>query len=257
MAYQLYSYNSRLRQPVSFKDLDDKPFWCKHGEKQEEAFIKRMSMMDTTYSVSIHPEKKNNPYHPDLLIKYKDQTFVGEVKIKNSPLFYAKNQYGVDNQFGLTMDLKDSFNYNNLLQDGLDLVIFIWVSWDAHEMARVVEKGSKKFEQRYFVRPMEGIWVTRFSKLREFETSEKPPIHWYKESFRKPKIYQQKDHALWCEKLLNFEPRLKQSAGRVKNITANSYTSENGSFYPTGHSSGSYVFDLQNEVFKELVCEVG
>ena len=60
------------------------------------------------------------------------------------------------------------------------------------------------------------------------------------------------DHPDWCELLLDFEPRLKESGATIKNITAKGYTSENNRLYPAGHSSGSYVFDLRNDCFREL-----
>ena len=50
------------RRIVSFNDLDNKAFWCNHGENKEYAFIKVMSKIDTDYQVHIHPEKVINPY---------------------------------------------------------------------------------------------------------------------------------------------------------------------------------------------------
>ena len=96
---------------------------------------------------------------------------------------------------------------------------------------------------------IEFIYIT---PLLHEKSAKRPPIHWYKESFRKPPVFRRDDHGQWCDLLLDFEPRLKQSGGTVKNITAKGYTSENNRLYPAGHSSGSYVFDLKNACFKEL-----
>ena len=98
---------------VSFNDLDNKAFWCQLGEDKEHAFAKVMSKIDSPYQVEIHPEKESNPYHPDLLVNFNSENLIGEVKTKNSPLFIA-DKYGVNPQYALTMDLKDSFNYNKL-----------------------------------------------------------------------------------------------------------------------------------------------
>lgn len=229
---------------VSFDDLDNKAFWCNLGEDKEHAFVKVMSKIQSPYTISIHPEKENNPYHPDLLVNINNTDHIGEAKIKNSPLFIAR-RYGVNPQYALTMDLKDSFNYDKLLTGGIDLIIFIWVKWEAHEMITSYN-GTQR--NTYKVSPMRGIWVTLFSRLRKKEQSTKPPgIHWYNEQFRKPPIYNINDESnhRWIKELVEFEPRLKTS-NNVKNITSIGYDDRADTIRPTGHSSGSYVFDLSD-----------
>lgn len=250
VTYLLYKIGSnRTYQRTSFDDLDNKAFWCQHGERQELAFVELMKKIKSPFTVSIHPEKANNPYHPDLLVQKKgtDTRLIGEVKIKNSPLFMAES-YNVAPQHALTMDLKDSFNYLRWLREGVDIIIFIWVKWEAHKMQR--EGDGKKYE----VLPMRGIWVTSFSKLRNFEERERPGIHWYREHFRKPTVHSETNDPDWFSQLKDFEPRLLQDNGVVKNITSKGYMNQGNVKYPSGHSSGSYVFDLQNEdVFDRIV----
>ena len=237
------------RRIVSFNDLDNKAFWCNHGENKEYAFIKIMSKIESPYKVDIHPKKKTDPYHPDLLVNHNGDDLTGEVKVKNSPLFIAE-KYNVSPQYALTMDLKDSFNYNKWLERGDDIVIFIWVKWEAHEMQLT--------NKTYRVEPMRGVWMTTFSKLRALEKSNNPPgIHWYYDGFRRPPEYDP-HHASsivqdWCDELIGFEPRLLKSNGKISNITSDSFFEKEGVTYPTGHSSASYVFDLLNkEVFTNL-----
>ena len=237
------------RRIVSFNDLDNKAFWCNHGENKEYAFIKIMSKIESPYKVDIHPKKKTDPYHPDLLVNHNGGDLTGEVKVKNSPLFIAE-KYNVSPQYALTMDLKDSFNYNKWLERGDDIVIFIWVKWEAHEMQLT--------NKTYRVEPMRGVWMTTFSKLRALEKSNNPPgIHWYYDGFRRPPEYDP-HHASsivqdWCDELIGFEPRLLKSNGKISNITSDSFFEREGVTYPTGHSSASYVFDLLNkEVFTNL-----
>ena len=245
MGYKLYRLDQKtsIKSTVSFDELDNKPFWCKLGNQKEEAFVSLMAHLKTKYIVSIHPEKASDQYHPDLLVEIDAESYTGEVKIKNSPLFYA-HRYGVDRQYALTMDLKDSFNYCRLLKAGIDLLIFIWVNWEAHEMAN-------DYGEHFSVRPMEGVWLTQFSKLREMEVSQNPPaIHWYKEKFRQPTIHKE-EH--WCNQLLEFEPRLRLQNGTVKNITSNGYISSESGSFPAGNSSCSYVFELSNKsIFENL-----
>ena len=238
------------RRRVSFDDLDNKAFWCDHGENKEHAFVKVMSKIDSPYQIDIHPKKKSDPYHPDLHVEHKDEQLIGEVKIKNSPLFIAE-KYNVSPQYALTMDLKDSFNYNKWLKRGEDITIFAWVKWEAHEM----ELRNKV----YSVKPMRGIWVTTFSKIRALEKSKNPPsIHWYHDRFRHPPEYDPrhitKDSIKqWCNELIEFEPRLLKSNGKISNITSDSFFERDGVTYPTGHSSASYVFDLLNkEIFTNI-----
>ena len=262
---------------ISFEELNDKAFWCSLGAEKEKAFVKFMSEIDSPYVISIHPEKQNDPYHPDLLVKIGDKELIGEAKIKNSPLFIAR-KYGADPQHALTMDLKDSFNYSRRLRQGIDLLIFAWVKWEAHEMV-------SDFHGRKRVSPMHGIWVARFSKLRAKEKSENPPeIHWYREDFRKPRKYDL--NAPESKVLLQFEPRLKKrfplsleewaenkklslqkisradeldyvserlKCYKVNNITSGDLRIQDGIPYPTGHSSASYVFDLSDEALFENI----
>lgn len=256
MAYKLFKDDPTEppRREVSFDDLENKAFWCKLGEEKEKAFVKLMKeKIESDYVVQIHPEKGANAYHPDLLLEHKGQKYIAEVKIKNSPLFFGK-YYGVDPQFALTMDLKDSFNYDRMLNQGIDLFIFVWVKWEAHEMT--TEYSGRK--NSYRVNPMRGVWVTRFSKLRALEKSNNPPrIHWYKEKFRHPPSYDLKanldtETRKWCKEILTFEPRLKKGE-HLKSITSKGFLTNEGWQYAAGQSSGSYVFDLSDEALFEKV----
>lgn len=252
MPFQLYKndHTDPPRRPISFDDLDDKAFWCRHGEQQEQAFVSVMSKITSAWEISIHPAKAHNPYHPDLLCidKTSRNELVGEVKVKNSPLFFAKKQYRVPSQYALTMDLKDSFNYSALLAEGVDILIFIWVRWEAHEM----ETSFRGQTRHYYVNPMKGVWSIPFSRLRAFELAHPPPIHWYSEPFRQPDLTD--GDSEWGAQLAAFDERLVQADGRVKNISSKGFLERNGRRYPSGHSSGSYVFNLkQADLFDEIV----
>jgi len=246
--YELFDFENNK---ITFDQLDNKAFWCAHGERQEKAFVKifdklkNEGSLKTKFHVAIHPEKDSNPYHPDLLI---DGKFIGDAKIKNSPLFMA-NTYLVSPQYALTMDLKDVFNYRKrLLSRNQDVYIFAWVKWEAHKMVTQ--------NRTYSVNKMGGIWVSKISDILSYLQEKKVGIHWYKERFRHAP-YSGSDHA-WGRELLEFESRLLFD-GKVRNISSNGFITrgENGVTYPAGHSSCSYVFDLSNSrLFEQLYLKM-
>ncbi|QLE87262.1 hypothetical protein FLM48_20615 [Shewanella sp. Scap07] len=254
MAYELRDFDG---QPVEFYQLNEKSFACAHGETQEELFVSAFARMQSCgyisdkSSIAVHPEKETNPYHPDLLI---DGSLVGELKAKASPLFMA-GTYGIDPQYALTMDLKDSFHYSKYLQKGIDVTIFIWVKWAAKSMCTFSKGSSRDYPSRtYEVKQLAGIWKVKFSDLRRFELESSVPIHWYKESFRQPPKYSLGDpnHKEWTQALIEFEPRLVEG-NLVKSIASKGYTKQiDGEMYTAGDSSGSYVFDLRNPIFECL-----
>ena len=258
MPYELIDFDNNL---IEFKELNKKSFACKHGETQEELFVntfkrlKKDGYINTNDIIKIHPEKKNNPFHPDLSI---NNTAVGELKSKASPLFIAR-KYGINPQFALTMDLKDSFHYSKYLDKGIDITIFIWVKWAAKSMSTYTKVDKYKNYDKHYgpLKQLAGIWKVDFSDLRQLEKIKKPPIHWYNEKFRQPPKYRINDdfHADWINELTTFEPRLSQN-GIVKSIASKGYTTSNGEFYSAGDSSGSYVFDLNNSIFKCLYSNV-
>ena len=234
--FKLLDFNN---QEISFKDLDNKAFWCAHGERQEQAFVslfnklKEEGVIKTDLVVEIHPEKKLNPYHPDLLV---NKNYIGDAKIKNSPLFMAR-KYSVSPQYALTIDLKDIFNYRKrFYEKKQDVYIFIWVKWQAHKMITSYNT--------YEVKQMGGIWYSKISKVLEHLAEENVGIHWYKEKFRQPSVCDKETD--YAAELIDFEQRLSTN-NAVKNITTNGFIERNGVIFPSGHSYCSYVLNLNNQ----------
>ena len=62
--FKVFDFNNK---EISFDQLDDKAFWCKHGELQEKAFInifqklQNKNILKTNFDISIHHEKNINP----------------------------------------------------------------------------------------------------------------------------------------------------------------------------------------------------
>ncbi|MGR5503529.1 hypothetical protein ACQKP3_22600 [Vibrio sp. DNB22_10_4] len=254
MPYELKDFENN---EISFAELNNKSFACAQGENQESLFVKTFKKLQdngfiqSEERIAIHPEKEANPYHPDLIVNEK---LVAELKTKASPLFMAQN-YGIDPQYALTMDLKDSLHYNKLLEQGTDVTIYVWVKWAAKTMQRYsVQNGQKCYNDEVFeVGQLAGIWKVNFSQLRQFERDYQVPIHWYKEEFRKPPEYSrdEPEHKAWYDYLENFEPRLvNPTTNKLKNITSKGYDKD--TLYTKGDSSGSYVFDLRNPMFQRL-----
>ena len=247
MSYILYDFDGNV---TSFKSLQDKGFWCRKGEAKELQFVKLVAQLQKSNKISfkgtvdIHPAKVHNKYHPDLLI---DGKCIGEVKTKNSPLFMA-DSYGISPQFALTMDLKDSFNYNKYLDEGKDIHLFIWIKWEAHRMESA---GTTTKVGR-----LAGIWQAKFSALREFQLTTPPPIHWYKK--RPSRIFSHDSYCRWREELACFEPRLLATDGKsISNITTRGFVvSKTGEMFPTGNSSCSYVFDVSKPPFIPLYTNI-
>ena len=149
------------------------------------------------------------------------------------------------------MDLKDSFNYTKWLERDVDIQIFIWVKWEAHQMQ--TWGTDPQFKKFYTVQPMKGIWTTKFSKLLAYEKNHKPPIHWYKN--RKSQLIDINTNE--AQHLLKFEPRLQEN-NKVRTIAENGFIERDGIFYPSGNSSASYVFNLKNNnLFEEIVFKEG
>ena len=95
----------------------------------------------------------------------------------------------------------------------------------------------------YEVKQMGGIWCSKISKVLEYLAEENVGIHWYKEKFRQPSVCDKETN--YAKELIDFEQRLL-SNNVVKNITTNGFIERDGVNLPSGHSSCSYVLNLNN-----------
>ena len=86
-------------------DTEDKKAWCDKGAMEERMFaVGRLFDLGVTGEVNL--EKKEDPYTHDLFVR-----FQADLKSVRTPLFRAKELYGIDPQFAVTFNLKDGTRY--------------------------------------------------------------------------------------------------------------------------------------------------
>lgn len=154
MAYKLFDINNN---ELLYHDLQDKSRWCKDGEKIEEGFIRQFG---EKLGLVINPEKKTNPYAPDLLNTINGK--LGDLKLQSTPFFKAKSMYGIDPTYAVVFNLKDKLRYETNYPE---IEIYYWVNWIAIKF----EMGFSKIQ----VEPLQGIWEVDFQIFNKYlnETS--------------------------------------------------------------------------------------
>lgn len=110
---------------VEGHDTEDKEWWCIHGARLEEEFVK-ICRDRLAIDMSINPEKDTNPYVHDLVfIDKSGKRRIADLKCQNTPFFTA-SRYGIDPRFAVTFNRKDYERYKKLYPD---IVIFYWIDW--------------------------------------------------------------------------------------------------------------------------------
>lgn len=159
MAYSLFD---RFGNEVNHADLQAKKAWCKDGEKIEEAFV---SKYGNQLQLIINPEKKVNPYAPDLL---KKNEFLADLKTQNTPFFKAKELYGIDSSYAVVFNRKDAIRYYRLYPD---IIIYFWIEWHSISFQMGTYKKSVKF--------ISGVWAIKFEEL--IDILKIAPLHEYQQ----------------------------------------------------------------------------
>ena len=147
------------RNPVVPHSTEDKNWWLLHGVGLENRFVlicKEKLKLDA----SINPEKKFNPYAPDLIVSGK----IADLKTQNTPFFSAR-RYQIDPRFSVTFNRKDYERYKTLYPD---INIYFWVDWTQTEW-----NGNR-------VEYLGGIFTLPFSSIQEMIEQGKAPEHFYK-----------------------------------------------------------------------------
>lgn len=123
-------------------NTEDKSWWIKEGVRRELVFVDEICPRIDLHA-TINPQKKNDPYAPDLLV----DGVVAELKSKETPFFRAMDRYRIATQFAITFDVKDYRRYSSYYPD---IAVYFWVEWKQLESLI----GGKK----YRVDPMFGVW---------------------------------------------------------------------------------------------------
>ena len=149
MAYKLFDANDK---ELFNDDLQNKPLWCRDGEKTEETFIR---IFGEQLGLIINPEKRSNPYAPDLL-NVRTET-LGDLKFQSTPFFKAGTLYSIDPTFAVVFNWKDRQRYRTHYPN---IEIYYWVNWNAVRF----EMGNT----RVSVSPLEGVWMTDFAQFNHY-----------------------------------------------------------------------------------------
>lgn len=160
MNYRLFDKNNK---ELHYRDLQDKAFWCQDGEKVEEAFIR---LFGEQLGLAMNPEKKNNPYAPDL-VKVSNGT-LADLKFQSTPFFKAESLYNMDPTYTVVFNLKDRQRYEQLYPN---LEIYYWINWRALKF----QSGELQIN----VKELSGIWKVKFKEFAEYLNS--CPLHFYKQ----------------------------------------------------------------------------
>ncbi|MFW6224636.1 MAG: hypothetical protein ACOC4B_00035 [Bacteroidota bacterium] len=86
MGYKLFDQNG---ENITHHDLQDKGIWCKSGASKEEVFVETFG---ERLNLIINPEKRNNPYAPDLLNI--STGLRADLKTQNTPFFRLNQGLG-------------------------------------------------------------------------------------------------------------------------------------------------------------------
>lgn len=141
---------------------EDKQWWCDLGLKWEYDFVDIVCPLLGIKAI-MNPDKKTNPYVPDLIVKDK----LSDLKHQGKPFFKARSLYDRDPQYTVTFNVKD---YNRYLARYPELMIYFWVDWKVNEM----EIGGRTYK----VKRMCGVGEISFAELK-YELDVDPIIHNY------------------------------------------------------------------------------
>jgi len=144
-------------------NTEDKKWWVEHGRKKEDDFVEKVAPFLGLNAI-INPEKKTNPYKPDLIVNKN----ISDLKFQEEPFFKSQILYNVDNQYAVTFNHKDYISYN---KNYPNIDIYFWVDWKT--------KSRKIGNITYEVRPMKGIWKARFQILKNKIVEKETNLHSY------------------------------------------------------------------------------
>lgn len=141
-------------------DTEDKNWWVKHGLLKEYRFVSDLAPR-AGLQATINPDKRNNPYAPDLVID--SDMKLADLKCQNTPFFKAQELYNIAPTFAVTFNVKDFDKYS---KDYPAIEIVFWVKW---EQLSLELRG-----QTYRVDYLEGVWRCSFSEIRGWVANRRP-----------------------------------------------------------------------------------
>jgi cold shock CspA family protein len=149
------------RNNVVEHNTEDKGYWCRKGEEEEEAFVREI-VPHINRNLVIHPDKKKRKTTIDLLNT--DNNTLADLKTQSTP-FFSAGQYKYDPQYTVTFNHKDYVYYSTSYPNAY---IYFWVNW------KQLSYGT------YTVEPLYGVWEVPFSYLKENIQAGRAVLHKYK-----------------------------------------------------------------------------
>ncbi|MGF9824781.1 cold shock domain-containing protein [Brevibacillus agri] len=141
-------------------DTEDKQYWCRKGEQEEEAFIREI-VPKIGKRLIIHPGKKSRKTIIDLYDL--DRNIEADLKTQTTP-FFSAGKYGLNPEFTVTFNHKDYEYYKNNYPNA---IIYWWVNW------LQLSWGNFKVD------PLYGVWEVPFRTLQVMIENRQVPLHEY------------------------------------------------------------------------------
>jgi hypothetical protein len=132
-------------------DTENKQAWCdKYGTEAEFSFsIGRMH--DIGHPTFLNPAKRTDKYTHDLFT-----IFQTDLKTVRTPLFRARELFGIDPQYAVTFNVKDGIRYAKLYPN---IIVIFDVLWE--QQISMIISGVN-----YSVKPMHETYVGFLSDIR-------------------------------------------------------------------------------------------
>lgn len=141
---------------------EDKAYWCQaYGTDVERPFAE--SLRHYGLRGALNPAKEADPYTHDLIV-----TFPSDLKTVRTPLFKAKQLYGIDPQYAVTFNRKDMRRY---IERYPNIIVIFDVKWESCEATI----GG----QRYKVDDMHRIHAGFLSEIQQAILLDGSHLHTY------------------------------------------------------------------------------
>lgn len=101
-------------------NTEDKLSWVKVGVDRENEFV-AVRALQLGIAAEINPDKESDPYTHDLRVRVQS-----DLKAVRTPLFKARELYGTDPQYTVTLNVKDYNRYADLYPDILVIFDVLW-----------------------------------------------------------------------------------------------------------------------------------
>lgn len=106
-------------------DNEDKLAWCELGNRQEDEFVRDWLPRIDGVSGWINPAKQADKFATDLVVSFDGVEHPADLKSVRTPLFKARELYGIDPQYAVTINTKDLWRYT--VKRPAPLVVFdVW-----------------------------------------------------------------------------------------------------------------------------------